>query len=487
MLPRAGSVQQADFGGLNQPRHRLDLWRDLTAGAHRRHLCADRDARAEVGADAHVHPVTQGAPGSHCAHPGTVSPRESVPNTRNGRTLFPVARYTGEPGSAADRAARQRRSGPRRLLGPLTAGLAALIAVVGVVAAARAIEPAQRPSFADGQDPSTQTAGPGGTTPTQRASVPAASPTRPATITLAFAGDVHFTGRTAGLLADPAAAFGPISAALSKADLAMVNLETAITQRGAPESKEFTFRAPPTAFTALKAAGVDIATMANNHAVDYGPVGLQDSLSAIASTRFPVVGIGRNATQAYAPWYGIVQGRWVAVLAASQVQDRTLAAHTATDTSPGIASAFSPRLIAAVRAAHQRAGVVVVYVHWGKEGDECPLGVQRQLAAILARNGADIVVGTHAHLLLGGGWLGTTYVGYGLGNFVWWRDNAFSNDTGVLTLTVRARQAVAATLTPAHIDQRGVPAPVTGADGGRVLSTWDRVRGCAGLASKPGG
>jgi poly-gamma-glutamate synthesis protein (capsule biosynthesis protein) len=297
---------------------------------------------------------------------------------------------------------------------------------------------------------------------------------------------VHFTDRTAPLLANPATALGPISATLSKADLTMVNLETAITQRGTPESKQFTFRAPPTALTALRAAGVDIATMANNHAVDYGPLGLQDSLGAIATTRFPVVGIGRNATQAYAPWYGIVRGRWVAVLAASQIQDRTLSAYTATDTSPGIASAFSPRLIAAVRAAHQRAQVVVVYLHWGQEGYACPLGVQRQLAAILARNGADVIVGTHAHLLLGGGWLGSTYVAYGLGNYVWWRDNAFSNDTGVLTVTVRGRQAVAANLTPAHIDQRGLPVPVVGADGARVLSTWDKVRGCSGLASTPG-
>jgi hypothetical protein len=390
-----------------------------------------------------------------------------------------VARYAGDP--EPDRDAGRRRSGPRRLVGPLTAVLATLIAVVGLVAAARAIQPAQRPSFADSPT------GPGAATPTQRASLPAAAPSRPADITLAFAGDVHFTARTATLLANPATAFGPIAATLSKADLAMVNLETAITQRGTPEPKEFTFRAPPTALTALRAAGVDVATMANNHAVDYGPVGLQDSLTAIATTRFPVVGIGRNATQAYAPWYGVVQGRRVAVLGASQITDRTLSAWTATDTGPGIASAFSPRLVAAVRAARQRAQVVVVYVHWGKEGDECPLGVQRQLAAILSRAGADVVIGTHAHLLLGGGWLGTTYVGYGLGNFVWWRDNAFSNNTGVLTLTVRGRKVVAAKLAPAHISLAGVPVPVTGGNAGQILSGWDRVRGCAGLASTPGG
>jgi poly-gamma-glutamate synthesis protein (capsule biosynthesis protein) len=391
-----------------------------------------------------------------------------------------VSRYASDPEphrASAD--GRYGRSGARRLLGPLTAALAVLIAVVGLVAAARAIEPAQRPSFAAG---SADPPGPGAAGPTQRASLPAA-PTTPTDITLAFAGDVHFTARTAALLADPAAAFGPISATLAKADLAMVNLETAITERGTPEPKEFTFRAPPTALAALQAAGVDVATMANNHAVDYGAVGLQDSLTAIATSRFPVVGVGRTAAAAYAPYYKAVQGRWVAVLGASQISDRTLSAWTATGTSPGIASAFSPQLVAAVRTAHQRAEVVVVYLHWGQEGNACPLGVQRQLAALLARNGADIVIGTHAHLLLGGGWLGTTYVGYGLGNFVWWRDNAFSNNTGVLTLTVRGRRAVAAKLTPAHIDLRGVPTPVNGGNANTIQSEWDRVRGCSGLAA----
>ena len=70
----------------------------------------------------------------------------------------------------------------------------------------------------------------------------------------------------------------------------MVNLETAITERGSPEAKEFHFRAPATAFGALRSAGVDVATMANNHAADYGGVGLADTLGAIRSTRFPTIG-----------------------------------------------------------------------------------------------------------------------------------------------------------------------------------------------------
>jgi poly-gamma-glutamate synthesis protein (capsule biosynthesis protein) len=368
----------------------------------------------------------------------------------------------------------------QRLITGLVAVAAVALVVVGLVTAARAIRPAARPSFPPAAS-GTPSADPSPTT--------AAAPTRPAPaaeITLAFAGDVHFEGRVSDrLVADPASALGPIAAVLSRADLAMVNLETAITERGVPEPKQFFFRAPATAFTALRAAGVDVTTMANNHGADFGVTGLTDTLAAIAATRFPTVGIGADAARAYAPHYAQVRGHRVALLGASQVRDRTLAAWTAGEASPGIASAYSDRLVTAVREARARAEVVVVYVHWGVEGQSCPSSEQRTLAERLAAAGADAVVGTHAHLLLGGGWLGRTYVGYGLGNFLWWRDSAYSNDTGVLQLTFRGRQVVAASLVPARIDERGVPLPATGETAARIAGKWASLRDCTGLSADP--
>ncbi len=120
-------------------------------------------------------------------------------------------------------------------------------------------------------------------------------------------------------------------------------------------------------------------------------------------------------------------------------------------------------------------------------GASCPSADQRTLAATLAAAGADAVVGTHAHQLLGGGWLGRTYVGYGLGNYLWWRDAAYSNDTGVLTLTFRGRQVVRERLAPARIDGRGVPVPATGETATRIAAKYAGLRGCAGLASGPAG
>jgi poly-gamma-glutamate synthesis protein (capsule biosynthesis protein) len=93
------------------------------------------------------------------------------------------------------------------------------------------------------------------------------------------------------------------------------------------------------------------------------------------------------------------------------------------------------------------------------------------------------VVGTHAHQLLGAGYLGRTYVAYGLGNYLWWRDSAYSNDTGVLRLTLRGRQVVRAELAPARIDGRGVPVPATGETAARISRKFAALRNCTGLAA----
>ena len=209
-------------------------------------------------------------------------------------------------------------------------------------------------------------------------------------VTLAFAGDVHFEGVLDDkLAADPSGVLAPVAPILSAADLAVVNLETAITERGEPAPKEFTFRAPPSALTALASAGVDAASMANNHGLDYGPVGLEDSLAAEAASGFPVIGIGRNATEAYAPYTATVKGQRIAVIGATQVLDDVLiAAWTATDTQAGLASAKEvERLVAAVTAARPTTDTLVVFLHWGIERQTCPSGDAAAARATARRRG----------------------------------------------------------------------------------------------------
>jgi poly-gamma-glutamate capsule biosynthesis protein CapA/YwtB (metallophosphatase superfamily) len=312
--------------------------------------------------------------------------------------------------------------------------------------------------------------------------------------TVAFGGDVHFEGQLrARLDADPDTAFGPVAQRLKSADLAMVNLETAITAGGTPASKQFAFRAPPTAFRALRSAGVDVATMANNHGMDYGAEGLRDSVAASKQAGLPVVGLGSNATDAFRAYTRTVNGTKVAIIGATQVLDDNLVqAWTATDTKAGLASAKDPRrLVQAVDKAQAAADIVIVNLHWGQELNSCATPAQRQLAGQLIDAGADAVVGSHAHVLEAGGYRKNKYVHYGLGNFLFYSSGGRTAQSGVLTLTFdtgnKPSTVAKADWAPAVLED-GVPQPLTGSAAQQARTRWEALRRCADVsAPRPAG
>ena len=314
--------------------------------------------------------------------------------------------------------------------------------------------------------------------------LPSATPA--SEITLAFAGDVHFTERTLKLLDHPETAFGPMAEQLRDADFAMVNLETAVTSRGTPQPKTYHFRAPTSAYTALRSAGIDAVSIANNHTLDYGQVGLLDTLDSARAAGFPVVGAGHNTEEAYLPLLTNVRGVRVAVVAMSQVHELS-EQWKPTDTRPGIAMAFDlAKATAAVQAARKQADVVIVFMHWGVEGSSCPNAEMKNFAAKMSAAGADIMLGSHAHVLLAGGYLGSTYVHYGLGNFLWY-GTSHSTDSGVLRLTVRARQVVQTEFVVGTVSSTGQPVPLTGAAEKAIRDKLATAAKCTGLAAAPTG
>jgi poly-gamma-glutamate synthesis protein (capsule biosynthesis protein) len=302
-------------------------------------------------------------------------------------------------------------------------------------------------------------------------------------VVLAFGGDVHFEGVLSEKLAASAqSVLGPIRPVLASADLAVVNLETAVTNSGFAATKEFVFRAPPSAFAALRGGSVDVASLANNHGMDYGEQGLRDSLAAARRFRFPVVGAGLDAKRAYAPFRRTVKGQRIAIIGATQVlDDHLISAWTAGPRKPGLASAKDvPRLVQEVRQVRRSADTVVVFVHWGIEAEPCPSSRQRQLAQALVTAGADIVVGGHAHRQQGAGKLDGALVGYGLGNFVWYGTSELSTRTGVLLVTATGRRIDEYRWVPARIVD-GVPRPLTGTARRNEIASWHALRGCTGL------
>ena len=318
-------------------------------------------------------------------------------------------------------------------------------------------------------------------------------------VTFAFAGDTQFIDQqdtepgavstglpvlSDQLLADPTHVLAPITPLLAGADLAMVNLETAITVRGVPVAgKNFHFRSPAVAFAALRAAGVDVVNMANNHALDYGPVGMQDTFDAIKSSKLPVIGLGHNAAEAYRPYRTVIKGQRIAILGALDwLEPALIPTWSATETQPGVAFSIDrTRLVAAVRAVRPEVDTLVVFLHWGTEQTHCASREQQDLAQTLLGAGADIIVGSHAHRVFGAGRVGASLVAYGLGNFAYWREDGESGRSGVLRVTATGREVNAYSWVPARITH-GIPIPAVGNAAAADITEWVHRRTCSGLA-----
>lgn len=380
---------------------------------------------------------------------------------------------------------------PRERFAVLALGVLSLAVIGACSSGEHPAGPTSGPPTASAEPSPTATAAPS----------PAGKRPRPGPLTIAVAGDVHFEGVLRSRLDDPSTALAPATASLAAADVAVVNLETSVGTGGSPDpGKRYTFQAPSTAFAALAAAGIDVASMANNHALDFGREPLSGMFEAVddamaADPALSVVGIGRNAGEAFRPATVDVGRTVVAIIGATVADDDPTADPTghwgATERSAGTADAMDPaRLLRSVASADRSADVVVVYLHWGVQGERCPTPRQRSLAHQLVASGADIVVGSHAHVLQGDGRVGRGYAAYGLGNYAWYSQASEATSmTGVLTLTVRPPRSPAgrATVTqaawePARIGPDGLPRRVTGSRAAAFAGAIEGLRRCAGLA-----
>lgn len=300
-------------------------------------------------------------------------------------------------------------------------------------------------------------------------------------VTIAFGGDMHFENDLGVRLANETETMlAPVADMMADADLAIANLETTVTDRGEPTpGKAYNFRTTPQVFDALKTSGIDVVSVANNHGMDFGLTGLEDTLAAAEASDYPIIGAGRNADEAFSPYVAKINGQSIAVIGATQVLDnsvRTL--WTATDDQAGLASAKEVDVIvAAVAEARAEHDTVVVYLHWGIEGDTCPAPRQLELSDQLIEAGADIIVGGHAHRLQSGGFKDGAFVHYGMGNFVFYKYSGPSTESGVLKVTVNGRDIEGYEWVPATLSN-GV---ATANDSADDLARWNDRRSCTDL------
>ena len=286
-------------------------------------------------------------------------------------------------------------------------------------------------------------------------------------VVLAAGGDVNL-GAGVG---DAIAAGGPdvpwttVAPVLRAADLAIVNLECAVSDRGTPApGKQYVFRGAPQALAGMARAGIDLASVANNHSLDYGTDAFLDTLAHARRAGIRPVGGGADLARARRATIVVRGGLRIATLAYSDVRPLGF---DAAEGKPGAARADTAWIAEDVTRARRRADTVVVYFHWGTELATTPDARQRSFAEAALAAGASVVLGAHPHVLQPVERRSRRLVAWSLGNFVFGALSPRTTASGILLVGLAADGVRSAELLPARIEGfRPRPDPVRT---GRVL------------------
>jgi poly-gamma-glutamate capsule biosynthesis protein CapA/YwtB (metallophosphatase superfamily) len=272
--------------------------------------------------------------------------------------------------------------------------------------------------------------------------------------TIALAGDTMLGRGVAEKLrrAGPRSVVGQdVRGLVASADLFVLNLECCVSDRGEPwPGRRYHFRAPPEAVETLTWLGVDAVTLANNHALDYGPVALLDTARLLEQAGITVVGAGADEERARQPAVLEVGGSRVGILGFTDHP----AEYAAGADRPGVAYAENGEpgwVLDAVDSLRDRADVVLVTPHWGPNMTTAPPLYVRYLAYALRAAGADLVAGHSAHVPHGV----DDAVCFDLGDFVddYAVDPRLRNDLGLLFfVTVENAQVTALRAVPLALD-----------------------------------
>jgi poly-gamma-glutamate synthesis protein (capsule biosynthesis protein) len=306
----------------------------------------------------------------------------------------------------------------------------------------------------------------------------------PLRIRITFAGDVLMEADWRKPAPPPAELFADVREILSAADLAIVNLESPLTEW--PHQTRFKSKAlvaagrdyilrvtSQEAAPALRDAGIDVVALANNHTMDYGERGISETMERLRDAGVLYAGAGANRAEAERARVIEVKGIRIGVLSFSDVVPPGYAAF---EDWPGIASAKDvSRMENAIRAAHKDADFVLVVFHWGEELARMPTKRQMDLARAARDAGAGLILGAHPHVLEPVGCMGNVPVVYSAGNFVFPTGRPLAQRSAIFEIEITresesaAASASAVRILPMVMNEEGRVRPAEPAVAAEIL------------------
>ena len=219
---------------------------------------------------------------------------------------------------------------------------------------------------------------------------------------------------------------------MTDTDIMVINSEFTISDRGEKmPNKYYTFRASPKRIPIYNEMGADLLTLANNHVYDFGKDAFYDMLDSLNEYKMPYIGAGKNIDEAKKPYYFVLNGYKIAFINATRAEKYILTPE-ATENDGGVFRCYDPEpLKNLINDIKKNSDYVVVLIHWGKEDSHELEQVQIDTSKIYIDAGADVIVGTHAHVLQGIDYYNHKPIIYNLGDFIF---NDETKDTGIFQI-----------------------------------------------------
>jgi len=313
-------------------------------------------------------------------------------------------------------------------------------------------------------------------TPTASASASEAATSIPKKLTVIAVGDILLDRQVGEMIKkygvdEP---FSGVTNILSDADVTIANLECALSTRGTRADKEYTFRGNPEWAIGIKNAGIDAASLANNHSLDYGAEALGDTISTLDKYGIYHAGAGMNSSEALLPATMETDGEKVFFLAFSYIIPNGF---LPSPTRAGIAQARSPFafVTSGIKDAKENSDFVIVSFHWGVEYKDYPIKSQVELAHLAIDAGADLVVAHHPHVIQGIEIYKNKLIAYSLGDFVFDHYSRKTGEAFILRCEIDEEKTLRAKAIPVYLTSNGKPQIVVGDEANIILKRLEKI------------
>lgn len=212
----------------------------------------------------------------------------------------------------------------------------------------------------------------------------------------------------------------------AKSDISFCNLECPVSEKGRIRG---CFRADPIYIESIKRLGIDIVSVANNHAFDASEEGFVETLKNLEKSKIIYVGGGTNLTSAKAPRFFKIKGMKIAFLAYAEFTDNGFYDEIPEEEAPGIMPFYPPEIINDIKNVKKECDILILSLHWGIANNQYINKKAIKYAHQFIDAGADVIVGHHSHLSKGIEIYKGKPIFYSLGNFIFgighqsWKDN----------------------------------------------------------------